>query len=95
MNDERRRGLTREALRERLFDLMCANARVLREDLAEEKSLREDLHVDSFDLIGIVSAVEGEFEIAVSDEDTNRLRTVGDVCDALWEKLGSDAPPPA
>jgi acyl carrier protein len=93
MNEELRLGFTRESLRDKVLDLMCENARVLRQDLAEDKRLRDDLHIDSFDFLGIVSAVEGEFGITVSDEDASHLRTVGDVCDALWQKLGSGGPP--
>lgn len=82
-----RRGLTYDEARSRLFTLISENARVLREELADEKTLREDLHLDSLDFLGVVSAVEGEFEIVISDDDTDGLKTVGDICDTLWRKL--------
>jgi acyl carrier protein len=87
MSSAVRRGLTYDEVRSKLFTLIVKNARVLREELADDKSLREDLHLDSLDFIGVVSAVEGEFAIVIPDEDAERLKTVADVCDTLWEKL--------
>jgi acyl carrier protein len=87
MTEELRRGLTRTEIRDKLFELICVNARVVPEDLAEEKNLKNDLSLDSFDFLSIVSAVEGEFEISIPDEDFDRFKTVRDVCDELWRKL--------
>ena len=87
MNAAVRRGLTYAEARDRLFTLISENARVLREELADDKSLRDDLHLDSLDFINVVSAVEGEFGIAISDDDAARLKTVADVCDTLWQGL--------
>jgi acyl carrier protein len=60
---------------------------VLRDELADDKSLRGDLHLDSLDFVSVVSAIEGEFAISISDEDAARLKTVADVCRTMWEKL--------
>jgi acyl carrier protein len=87
MTEEVRRGFTRAGARDKLFELICANARVLHEDLADEKNLKEDLNLDSFDSISIVTAMEADFDIAISDEDALEFQTVRDVCDELWRKL--------
>lgn len=92
MTASSRRGLTYDEARSQLFTLICANARVLPADLADDRRLRDDLRLDSLDFIGVVSAVEGHFAIAISDEDAERLQTVADVCDTLWEKLAEPAP---
>ena len=89
MSDDTRRGLTKAQVREKLFELMCQNARVTREDLADEKSLRDDLHLDSLDFVGIVNEVEKEWKITIPDTEADKLKTVGDVVEALWSKLGS------
>ncbi len=87
MSEETRQGLTRDAARDKVFDLMCANARVLREDLREDRRLREDLRLDSFDFVAIVTAAEGEHGISIPTEEARALETVGDVCDLVWRKL--------
>ena len=87
MTEELRRGLTRNNARDKLFDLICANARVLREDLSEDKKLKDDLNLDSFDFLAIVSAAEGEFGISIPDEQFDRFKTARDVCDELWRRL--------
>jgi acyl carrier protein len=87
MTEELRKGYTRDGARDRLFDLIGTNARVLRADLSEEKKLKDDLNLDSFDFVSIVSAAEGEFGISIPDEEFNRFQTVGDVFDELWRRL--------
>lgn len=43
-----------------------------------ESRLAEDLGADSLDHVEITIAAEVEFEIEISDEDAERLLTVGD-----------------
>ncbi len=38
----------------------------------------DDLGADSFDLVGLVLAFEEAFEIEISDDDAEKMRTVGD-----------------
>jgi acyl carrier protein len=40
-------------------------------------SFREDLGADSFDLIELILAFEEKFEIKISDERAERIRTLG------------------
>lgn len=87
MTETVRKGFTYDAARAKLYDLICDNARVLRDELSEEKALQDDLHLDSFDMLSIVSAVEGEFDISIPDEDFGRFHTVGDISDELWRRL--------
>jgi acyl carrier protein len=87
MTETFRKGFTYETARSKLFDLISDNARVLRDELSEEKTLQDDLHLDSFDLLSIVSAVEGEFDISIPNEDFGRFKTVGDISDELWRRL--------
>lgn len=46
-------------------------------NLNENTKLREDLGVDSLDVVELVMRLEEEFDISVSDEDANDLETVG------------------
>lgn len=48
-------------------------------DLGLEKSLVDDLGLDSLDLVDMVQTLEQEFRIEIPDEAMEPLKTVGDV----------------
>lgn len=85
--DDRRGGRTRAEVREKLYDLMAENARIDRADLREDARLAEDLRMDSLDFVAVVNEVEHEFKITIPDDRANKLKTVGSVVDALWDRL--------
>lgn len=43
-----------------------------------EMNIIDDLGADSLDLVEVVMALEEEFDIEISDEDAERIHTVGD-----------------
>lgn len=51
-----------------------------------ETSILKDLNVNSARLVDIVIELEDAFEIEVSDEDADRVRTVGDAVSLILEK---------
>ena len=44
-----------------------------------ETTFIEDLGADSLDVFQIIMALEEEFEIEISNEDAEKIKTVGDV----------------
>ncbi|MGB8957074.1 MAG: acyl carrier protein [Tumebacillaceae bacterium] len=44
-----------------------------------ESSFKEDLGADSLDVVELVMELEDEFDIEISDEDAEKINTVGDV----------------
>ena len=49
------------------------------EKITEKTDFKNDLALDSLQLINLAGAVEEEFNVIVSDRDAMNLRTVGDV----------------
>lgn len=47
-------------------------------DIAKETTF-EDLDADSLDIVELVMSLEEEFNLEISDEDVENIRTVGDV----------------
>ena len=47
-------------------------------DIKPESSFIDDLGADSLGLVELVLAFEEQFEIDIPDEDTEKIRTVGD-----------------
>ncbi|ASS75696.1 acyl carrier protein [Tumebacillus algifaecis] len=44
-----------------------------------EASFKEDLGADSLDVVELVMELEDEFDMEISDEDAEKINTVGDV----------------
>jgi acyl carrier protein len=57
----------------------------------EAASFREDLGVDSLDLVEFVMAMEDRFEIRVAQEELEGVKTVGDALDRIYSKLQAAA----
>jgi acyl carrier protein len=60
-------------------------------DLAEVKeaaSFIDDLGADSLAIVELVLAFEEQFEIDIPDEDTEKIRTVGDAVSYIQEHKG-------
>lgn len=51
--------------------------------ITSETSLRDDLEVDSIELMEFVIALEDEFGIAIPDEDVDQLDNIKDLIDYL------------
>ena len=43
----------------------------------------EDLDVDSLDLVELAQIVEDEYGVEITDQDMDKLKTVGDVIDLI------------
>jgi acyl carrier protein len=52
-----------------------------------EASFTEDLKADSLDLVEMVMAFEEEYGMEISDEDAQKLRTVGEAWDYVKGKV--------
>ncbi len=61
------------------------------DDVKLTSTFVEDVGADSLDLVDLVMALEDEFGIKVDEEDTESLRSIEDVVDYIYEKLGGTA----
>ena len=52
-------------------------------DIKPESTFIDDLGADSLGLVELVLAFEEAFEIDIPDEDTEKIRTVGDAIDYI------------
>ena len=65
----------------------CPQKGIDLDKVSEESSLKEDLGLDSIEVIVIALAIENEFGIEFSDYDVNTFETVGNVITYIKEKL--------
>lgn len=48
------------------------------DDIAVDSSLTDDLGADSLDIVELVMALEEEFEIEITDDEAEKMDTVGE-----------------
>jgi len=58
-------------------------------DVSLEKSFIEDLNADSLDITELVMTFEERFGFEISEEEAEKLKTVGDVVDFIKKKKGA------
>ena len=48
----------------------------------------EEMELDSLDVVDTVMAIEESFDIAISDEELDEVKTLGDLIEIIKEKKG-------
>ena len=66
---------------------------VSEEDVVSSARFREDLEADSLDLVELIMAFEEEFEGEISDEEAQKITTVGEAVSYIATNLVLKRPP--
>jgi acyl carrier protein len=74
------------ALFERVQQLIVRELNVKESEVTENASFDGDLKADSLDIVELVMALEDEFQITITDEEAEKIRTVGDAVRFLESK---------
>jgi acyl carrier protein len=72
-----------EEIRSKVVDTIAKSFKLDPTSVTNEKSFTEDLGADSLETVELVMALEEEFGIEISDEDAEKIRTVGDAVDFI------------
>jgi acyl carrier protein len=70
---------------ERLKRIISEQLGVDEAQVTPNASFEEDLNADSLDLVELIMSLEEEFGIEISEEDAEKIRTVGDASEYVRE----------
>jgi acyl carrier protein len=74
-----------QSAEDRLKKIIAKELSVSEDEVTPDASFIEDLNADSLDLVELIMALEEEFNIKISDEEADKIKTVKDAMDYVQE----------
>ena len=70
--------MNKEEIFNKIRDILADNFEVDKDKITDETNFTSDLDADSIDLVEFILQLEDEFGAEISDEDAEKIKTVGD-----------------
>jgi acyl carrier protein len=77
--------MSKDEIMARLKPVIAEQLGVDEADVREDASFTEDLNADSLDLVELIMSLEEQFKLQISDEDAEKITTVGEAVDYIYE----------
>jgi acyl carrier protein len=74
-------------LEQRISEMIIEQLGATKEEIVPEASFIDDLGADSLDIVELVMAMEEEFDIEITDDDAEKIQTIGDAVAYLKHRL--------
>ena len=74
------------SIEKEVIDIVVEQLGVDEADVSASKSFVEDLNADSLDLTELIMTFEERFGFEISEEDAEKLKTIGDVVAYIEQK---------
>jgi acyl carrier protein len=74
------------SIEKEVIDIVVEQLGVDPADVSPQKSFVEDLNADSLDLTELIMTFEERFGFEISEEEAEKLKTVGDVIEYIKKK---------
>ena len=83
--------MTHEQIQSKVIDLAAEQAGVDKSEITPATHFVNDLNFDSLDVVEFAMELEDEFEVSISDDQVDKLQTIGDVIEHLARHVGDTA----
>jgi acyl carrier protein len=67
------------AVETKVREIICEQLGVSEDEVTPDASFVDDLGADSLDIVELVMALEEEYDMEITDEEAEKIRTVQDV----------------
>ena len=74
------------SIEQEVIDIIAEQLSIDASEITLEKGFVEDLNADSLDLTELIMTFEEKFGFEISEEDSEKLKTVADVVDYIKNK---------
>lgn len=74
---------------DRVKKILIEHLGVDQEKVTRDANLQDDLEADSLDMVELVMAFEEEFQVEITDDDAEKVTTVGEAIDIIDAKLAA------
>ncbi|MCI7767535.1 MAG: acyl carrier protein [Oscillospiraceae bacterium] len=64
---------------DKVKELIADQLSVDEDKVVEDANIQDDLGADSLDIVDLIGVIEDEYDIEISDETVQTLKTVGDI----------------
>jgi acyl carrier protein len=78
-------SVSKEDILAKLKPIIAEQLGVDESEVKEDASFTEDLNADSLDLVELIMSLEEQFKLQISDEDAEKITTVGEAVDYISE----------
>ena len=75
--------MTKQEILERIQKILADQLSIEPETIEMTSNIIEDLNADSLDIVELVMSLEAEFDMAIMDEEAERIRADGDAVDFI------------
>jgi acyl carrier protein len=79
--------MSKEDILAKLKPIIADQLGVDEAEVKEDASFTEDLNADSLDLVELIMSLEEQFKLQISDEDAEKITTVGEAVDYISDHL--------
>lgn len=78
--------MDRTELESKVIKVVAGKLNIEEGAITTASRFQEDLGADSLDIVELIMEIEGNFGVSISDEDSEKLKTVGDAVNFIMSK---------
>ena len=79
--------MDQDEIQAKLVDMIVEELGIDRDNITMDATLEEDLEVDSLGVVEILIALEDNIDVKITDEEAEKITTVGQAVDVVAVKL--------